>query len=318
MSRALTRRRHGRYRSFDRLRRAESDAQAFITVETARLNCLEGEQGIHDVMHLALGDPGPVFTHELVQTATSCPDIGLTDVGDGFAMELGIGETFRSNQSDLNSGPEFTVSLWVKPDAVNVSGTMFDTPATFFGSRVIFDCRGAASSGRLGIILTDGGATQRQNKEYDGVLAAGVWVYLTISIEDSPFRQRTYINGVETAPTTIINDSAFGSGGQDREVFIGSNGSGGGTDQFPARYHSAAWWAEELTPPEVLETFNGGDGKAFDMLVDSGNYASSDNLQHWWRLGLNGILGKDFGITPVDILGFIGVDASDIVEDAPV
>jgi hypothetical protein len=79
-----------------------------------------------------------------------------------------------------------------------------------------------------------------------------------------------------------------------------------------------------LTAAQILETYNGGNGSAFDLNTDSGNYAQSGDLAHWWRLGheADPNLGKDYaeaGFTPTIDIGDnkVGLDDNDRVADVP-
>jgi len=76
-------------------------------------------------------------------------------------------------------------------------------------------------------------------------------------------------------------------------------------------------WDEVLDGLELGEIASGTFG--LDLTTDSGTYASSATLQHWWRLGADtSDIGKDYAVTGnIDV----GVDATvtgiNIVVDSP-
>ncbi|GAG11868.1 unnamed protein product, partial [marine sediment metagenome] len=88
------------------------------------------------------------------------------------------------------------------------------------------------------------------------------------------------------------------------------------------RMHSLAFWDVELSSAEMLSVYNTGSANTADLSIDYGNYASSANLQHWYRLGLelDPDIGKDTGVyaTSHDLTTNQGiVDDNDIITDAP-
>lgn len=76
-------------------------------------------------------------------------------------------------------------------------------------------------------------------------------------------------------------------------------------------------WDEVLGDAEIAAIAD--DTFAYDLVTNSGNYTSSANLQHWWRLGADtSDIGKDYAVT--DNIN-VGVDATvtgiNIVVDSP-
>jgi hypothetical protein len=76
-------------------------------------------------------------------------------------------------------------------------------------------------------------------------------------------------------------------------------------------------WSVALTQAEVTVLQNGSSPQTFDNRYDSGNYASSANLQHYWRHGGDKTdIGRDWGnaSTLIDVGdNAVNITSSDIV-----
>ena len=85
-----------------------------------------------------------------------------------------------------------------------------------------------------------------------------------------------------------------------RRIFIGAVDQGAAG--FDGMIHSIGVWNVALGAAEALALYNGGDGRAANWYADFGAYVSSDDLPHWWRLGLDpNDPGKDYGVAAVPI-----------------
>ena len=91
---------------------------------------------------------------------------------------------------------------------------------------------------------------------------------------------KLYVNGSEKTSTSI---TVFGTQGSDSTA-IGARFVAGGSPsgEFDGHIVSIAVWGDDISAAEVTELYNGGP--EFDPLSDSGNYASSGDLSHYWKL----------------------------------
>lgn len=80
--------------------------------------------------------------------------------------------------------------------------------------------------------------------------------------------------------TTIASDQTWGIGARmDKE----SSASPAADDHTSSEIDEVAFWTTDLTANEIAAIYNSGSG-TIDLSEDSGNYASSSSLQHWFRL----------------------------------
>jgi len=91
---------------------------------------------------------------------------------------------------------------------------------------------------------------------------------------------KLYVNGSEKTSTAL---TGFGTQGSDSTA-IGARFVAGGSPsgEFDGHIVSIAVWGDDISSAEVTEIYNGGP--EFDPLSDSGNYASSGDLAHYWKM----------------------------------
>ena len=103
---------------------------------------------------------------------------------------------------------------------------------------------------------------------------------------------KTYLNGSvistvtngpkksDHAATSIESDQTWGIGAR---IEKSSSAAPSATDHTSSQIDEVAFWTTDLTAAEVTAIYNSGSG-TLDLSEDSGNYASSSSLQHWFRL----------------------------------
>ena len=103
---------------------------------------------------------------------------------------------------------------------------------------------------------------------------------------------KTYLNGsvistVTNGPkksdhsaTSIESDQTWGIGAR---IEKSSSAAPSATDHTSSEIDEVAFWTTDLTASEVAAIYNSGSG-TIDLSQDSGDYASSSSLQHWFRL----------------------------------
>lgn len=91
---------------------------------------------------------------------------------------------------------------------------------------------------------------------------------------------KLYVNGSEKTSTAI--NTAGINGSDATGVGAGFIAGGSPDKKFLGHIVSIAVWGDDISAAEVTEIYNGGP--EFDPLSNSGNYASSGDLSHYWKL----------------------------------
>jgi len=103
-----------------------------------------------------------------------------------------------------------------------------------------------------------------------------------------------YGGGAAKTPTSTPTDNAGTMTNTDRVIKLGGNTTVG---TFAGRIHQLQIWNSVLGANEVASLYNNGVGSVIDASRNFGDYSSSANLVHWYRLGKIATfigMGKDF------------------------
>jgi len=226
----------------------------------------------------------------------------------------------NTTETTIGFGPSFTIAAWVKPLDVGGTQFVFDVKRTT-GNADRIQVRTNDNSPRIRIFDSAGSATPIKDFQWaDGATGTeNVWQFMTFTYNVTGAVLKGYFDGSEDTPGVKFQDNA-GSRSANPAMAVGVAGTTGGGSLNNARMLYVATWDKALSSAEVSAIYNGGDGGAFDLQVDSGSYASSSSLKHWWRLGqVSSDIGKDSvtsgGINIGD--NAVDVSAADIVVDAP-
>ena len=128
-------------------------------------------------------------------------------------------------------------------------------------------------------------------------LAADTWHQIVVTVTlgagaSDTSTIKTYLNGsvistVTNGPkksdhsaTSIESDQTWGIGARMEKS---TSNAPSATDHTSSEIDEVAFWTTDLTAAEVTAIYNSGSG-TLDLSEDSGNYASSSSLQHWFRL----------------------------------
>lgn len=259
-----------------------------ITVETGNSKALVGVGGAVGPSSLSIIDISPLTS---VSFDGSSESLRKTT-----GVALGITDTY-------------SVMIWVK-------GTDFSA-----GSETFIDFRvsGADNSNRFQIshvvsgqvrvfVWNDVPAELKQFR-YNGASVDGSWrqyvavVDPTLAVNN---QLRLYVDGVLTTPDTLTtNGDVSGAPPTDspgRGIYIATSVGGA---YYAGNVHTAAIWGTALSAAEVKAIWNKGSARGVDLATSSGDYASSDDLQHWWRLGHDDTdIGADYGSasTLIDVM----------------
>jgi len=225
----------------------------------------------------------------------------------------------NTTETTIGFGPSFTIAMWVKPDVVGATQFLLDVKRSS-GNADRIQVRTNSNLPRIRIFDSTGGAPTLKDFQWDSsALTASAWNLVTFTYNVTGAVLKGYFDGSEdTGPTKFQDNSASRSANP--SMILGLASTGGGTSLFDGRILYGAIWDVALSSAEVSAIYNGGDGGAFDLKTDSGSYASSSSLKHWWRLGKDSSdIGKDSitsgGINIGD--NAANITAADIVTDAP-
>ncbi len=316
MSRDQTRRRHGRHRSFDRLRRGD-DSLGFLDEQQVRLDTSEAEEGIHDAMHLEQGEDES-FTHEEVLQTSDPTDLGLTPAvippvyqGSGSVQSVimlianPVESYAAAAPSTTGLGDVWTIETWMyltNPLGGNQSPFNLLPAAGNINDLSI----GTGGGGDpISILTRDSAASNLYIATYAG-WALGAWTMLTVTRSGSGAGSTdVYIDGVLAVPTLVSTDNA------------GTMTDTARTIRTPVPVHEwdgfmwcTTMWSSALTAPEVAYRFDEQNGKSasgwLDPTVDHGDYASAASNEHWYPFGFSNGLdlgnGSAVNLVPANII----------------
>ncbi len=312
MGRDLTRRRHGRHRSFDRVRRGD-DTLGFLDEQQVRLDASEGEEGIHDAMHLEQGEDS-VSTFEQVQETSDPTDLGLTPAvtpptyqGASTAQSLTLlaaapVEELASTAQVTGIGNVWTIETWVFWTGVLPVGNESPfslIPAAGNANDLAIGTNGG--TGEISVLSRDSAASNLFFARYaQNSWTVDAWNMITVTRTGGGTSQTfASMNGVLLTPSNLdINNAGTMT---DTARIIRS--PVGGSFDWNGFMFATTMWNTPLTQPEILYRFANQSGLSasgwLDPTVNQGSYVSAASCVHWYPFALNpGSLGQDFAVSP--------------------
>lgn len=239
-------------------------------------------------------------------------EVIIVPLDDLKALDFTTGEHLRNTTAQsIGIANEWSVQVNYKPSSLSFQLGSFSIGTDNIEKDMIrFDIQGSVANDPLRIRLTEFDTTVIKEYDFDSVHGIGTRISVIATWDGTDLT--VYIDGVETAATTKITDGSGTMLDTDRHVAIG--GRTVGTTSMAGEIHSVSVWNVVLTQAAVTVLQNGGSPQSFDNTFDNGNYASSLNLQHYWRCGFDAAdIGKDYGnaSTLIDV----GDDAENITSD---
>ena len=147
----------------------------------------------------------------------------------------------------------------------------------------------------------------------------GVWIHLAVTWSGAAQDLLIFKNGLEVVPGSTSGTGTPNQTDSARKIKLTDDITG--SPDGEGIMHSCAIWNAELGATEVLAVYNSGSGAAVDLATNFGNYVSSANLRHWYRLGFAGEpnIGKDYGFVVRDLTsaGSESIIDADIIDDFP-
>jgi len=151
------------------------------------------------------------------------------------------------------------------------------------------------------VFIYDTAGTLIKSYQWANETDLGIWQQLIITWNGTSLL--FYKNGVALTPTATPTDGSGTMGDSARRVVLAANIIP--TGFYRGNIHSMAIWNSVLGPLEPARIWDGGFGPALRSLQEnSGDYVSSANLKHWYRLSNNSSnLGEDVqGTLDIDVL----------------
>jgi len=253
-----------------------------------------------DPINVVVFDPGP---ERAVKVDTKALD---------FASDERL---LNSTDHPLGIANVWSIQMNLEPRSeVLLMQPLLITQSSGNGNQISVDLRGNIANDPFRIIIRRTNGNALKQYEWNNTYSTGVKVSYLFTWDGTDLL--LYIDGVETAPDTMVWDLSSSMTDTARQVAIGAQT--GGFGPFNGILHSTSVWNVALTADEVTALHNGGSPQDFDNRFDLGDYTSSANLQHYWRHGFNASdIGEDLGYatTLIDVGdNAVNITADDIVD----
>ena len=196
------------------------------------------------------------------------------------------------------TGADFTWAFWVKDNSYSTAsfGGFNDSNGTANEFYIRF-LPVAPSVNFLQVFYKLNGIGSSAVINVGSSVTADTWHQIAVTVtlgagSSDTSTIKTYLNGsvistVTNGPkksdhtaTSIESDQTWGIGARMQKD---TSSAPSATDHTSSQIDEVAFWTTDLTAAEVAAIYNSGSG-TLDLSQDSGNYASSSSLQHWFRL----------------------------------
>lgn len=205
---------------------------------------------------------------------TPCPQLGLTP---SLSRRFFDGSNdWYTGGAGITQSSGLAISAWVIP-FTNAAQCILET-ANDSTSRTALVIHPDGKAQFQHYISSYFGKADDGGVSYEGKLTHIVGCYDGTGWDTDAMK--LYVNGSEKTSTSI---TVAGTQGSD-STGVGGAFIAGGSPSMKMSGHivSIAVWGDDLSAAEVTALYNGGP--EFDPLSDSGNYASSGDLSHYWKL----------------------------------
>ena len=176
---------------------------------------------------------------------------------------------------DPQNGDDYTVVAWVN---------LKDASETYNGIFSIGEH--AAHKSRSFILKSQKVGFWTHSGDYvasDTTVAVGAWTFVAVTINGTTTNGvKFYVNGSVEGQTFTFSDTAVATWD---DAVVGDMYANSGTSAhtFRGSIDQVGVWNDVLTATEITALYNGGYASRYD--ANHGNYASSANLQGWWKMG---------------------------------
>lgn len=171
-------------------------------------------------------------------------------INQGFLFD-GVND-YASYSGDVGVTGDFSVNLWVKPN-IKTSSNFFQSANFISLTNGSFGLSFVSGSAIFTMIKTTGGSLAQDG----GVVGTGNWVMLTVIWNETTKRAKIYYNG--SIYTDSVRDFTGCTSADLTNGFMLSR-------RLSAQYYNGledeiGIWNRELTPTEVSQLYNSGNGK---------------------------------------------------------
>ena len=206
-----------------------------------------------------------------VKAETDIAQVGLVRQNKPMVFDGSDDVVSISDNSAIDFGTgDFTLSAWIKTSG---DGWMRIVDKRDASSGYTFN---VDTSEMIHLELNDGGGNTGYSASTD--ISDDLWHHIVASADRSG-NVTFYLDGSSDGTADISAKS--GSIDSTSDLFIGADAPSGTGLSFDGNINEVAIWDEALTATEITALYN--SGTPLDASADSGNYASSDGLQGYWR-----------------------------------
>jgi len=206
-----------------------------------------------------------------VKAETEIAQVGLVRQNKPMVFDGSDDVVSISDNSAIDFGTgDFTLSAWIKTSG---DGWMRIVDKRDASSGYTFN---VDTSEMIHLELNDGGGNTGYSASTD--ISDDLWHHIVASADRSG-NVTFYLDGSSDGTADISAKS--GSIDSTSDLFIGADAPSGTGLSFDGNINEVAIWDEALTATEITALYN--SGTPLDASADSGNYASSDGLQGYWR-----------------------------------
>jgi len=182
-------------------------------------------------------------------------------------------------------------------------------------NRIEVELRGDRSGNPLHVQTWSHTGVTQQSAEYADQFAVGEWSHVLLTHKADGTQLKVHVDGVRLTGSNVTDGSGF-MRNRDREIVIGAD-STRLARLFEGRIGHVALWGRRLGSRQARDIYEHGHDA--DLREVFGSRYKPNRLRHYWRLGEDlGQIGADWILSnPVDLDQLIGLDETDVVDDAP-
>lgn len=195
-------------------------------------------------------------------------------------------------EADVGIANAWSVGLWFRPAVLTQTQTPFTIRNDSDNANHIQMF--LLNSNVFGIANFDSGTSAIKDFRFVAVPSGSVdrWVYWVATWDGTDLVG--YEGGAAQTPTSKPQDNAGTMTNTNRVIKLGGQLTVG---TYDGPIHQLQIWNSVLSANEVASLYNHGRGSIVDSSTNFGDYTSSANLVHWYRLGkiITTLgMGKDF------------------------
>jgi hypothetical protein len=224
------------------------------------------------------------------------------------------GQLQTTSQVPLDFVDNFSIVAWAKPGTANPGSTpdMIFCAAQESNKNVIefgMITPGSPAGTFIYVRIADDAGNMRQAAYYNAG-TSNAWHHYVLQWDGTAgpgypqMAMKLFVDSVNIPVNTALTVPGDSStcANSTREIKVGGRYGNAGNTRWQGLIYSAGIYSEVLTQAAIVEMYNGGNGRDFNLEADSGDYQASSSLQDYYRM--LGSTDTDFGLDR-------GADATD-------